>query len=108
MTTARNAEPSCKAFGADLNLQLSSALIPEAGLGATPVRRTRKELKMRSWGDFYSKAATFTALLIVAADLAALVYNFSHERPVLSIAALVLAGFIWFTGWVCRRVSSFV
>jgi hypothetical protein len=51
-------------------------------------------------------AATIVAAVIVVWDLADLLYGLSQGEPILRIAALVVAAFIWLIGRGCRAALA--
>jgi len=58
------------------------------------------------WGQAVYWTATIIAVLIMLVAVAGYVSNAGKGLPVISIAALLLAGAIWLVGWACRNVLA--
>jgi uncharacterized membrane protein len=58
------------------------------------------------WAKVVYWVATIVAGLIVVVVLVGYFSDAAAGEPVISIAALLLAGAIWLIGWVCRHVIA--
>ena len=58
--------------------------------------------KEMSWGRVLYRAATTLAGLIVVLTALNYFYNVGHDRPLIPLVPLLLAGLIWLIGWGLR------
>jgi hypothetical protein len=59
-----------------------------------------------SWGEFFYRAASILAGLILVVAIINYLSNVSEGLPTFPVAALLLAGAIWLIGYICRNILT--